>query len=57
MRVTAIHRFRQESWMAPYIQVNTELRAKAKFDNSKLLMYDFWYNHIKDEYGNKANLH
>jgi len=26
------------------------------FDNSKLLMYDFWYNHIKAEYGNEANL-
>ena len=25
-------------------------------DNSKLLMYDFWYNHIKAEFGNKANL-
>jgi len=24
------------------------------FDNPKHLMYDFWYNHIKAEYGNKA---
>ena len=25
-------------------------------DNSKLLMYYFWYNQIKAEYGNKASL-
>jgi len=25
-------------------------------DNSKLLMYDFWYNQIKAEYGDKASL-
>jgi len=25
-------------------------------DNSKLLMYDFWYNQIKAAYGNKASL-
>jgi len=38
MHVTAIHRtvkFRQEAWMAPYIQINTELRAKAKSDFEK----------------------
>ena len=32
MRVTTIYRaikFRQEAWMAPYIQLNTNLRAKA----------------------------
>ena len=25
-------------------------------DNSKLLMYDFWYNHIKAKYGDKVSL-
>jgi len=30
--------------------------GQAILDNSKLLMYDFWYNHIKAEYGNKASL-
>ena len=32
MQVTKIHqalKFRQEAWMAPYIQLNTDLRAKA----------------------------
>jgi len=38
LRVTAIHRvvkFRQEAWMAPYIQLNTESRAKAESDFEK----------------------
>lgn len=38
MRVTKIHRaikFRQEAWMAPYIQLNTNLRAKATSDFEK----------------------
>jgi hypothetical protein len=38
MRVTKIHRaikFRQEQWMAPYIQLNTELRKKATSDFEK----------------------
>ena len=140
MRATKIHRaikFRQEAWMAPYIQLNTNLRAKATsefekdffklmnnsvfgktmenlrkrirvdlvatadedrlrrliadpaylshkifdeslvaihsakstlklnrpiyvgqaiLDISKYRMYDFWYNHIKAEYGEKASL-
>ena len=140
MQVTKIHRglkFRQEAWMAPYIQLNANLRAKATsefekdffklmnnsvygkttenlrkrirvdlvrasendrmrrlvadpaylshkifngdlvaihstksklklsrpiyvgqpiLDNSKLLMYDFWYNQIKAEYGDKVSL-
>ena len=140
MQVTKIHRvlkFRQEAWMAPYIQLNTDLRSKATsefekdffklmnnsvfgktmenlrkrirvdlvrasendrmrrlvadpaylshrifdgdlvaihstksklklnrpiyigqavLDNSKLLMYDFWYNQIKAEYGEKVSL-
>lgn len=140
MRVTKIHRaikFRQEAWMAPYIQLNTDLRAKAKsefekdffklmnnsvfgktmenlrkrirvdlvrvsendricrlvadpaylshrifdgdlvaihstkskltlnrpiyigqpiLDNSKLLMYDFWYNQVKVKYGGNVRL-
>ena len=140
MQVTKIHqalKFRQEAWVAPYIHLNTDLRAKATsefekdffklmnnsvygktmenlrkrirvdliralendrmrrlvadpayllhkifngnlvaihstksklklnrliyvgqpvLDNSKLLMYDFWYNQIKAEYGNKASL-
>jgi len=38
MQVTKIHRalkFRQKAWMAPYIQLNTDLRAKAtsEFEN------------------------
>jgi len=140
MRVTEIHRaikFRQEAWMAPYIQLNTSLRAKAAsgfekdyfklmnnsvfgktmenlrkrirvdlvrvsendrmrrlvadpaylshrifdgdlvaihstksrltlnrpiyigqpvLDNSKLLMYDFWYNQVKARYDDNARL-
>ena len=33
MRLAKVHRclvFRQDAWMAPYIQLNTEMRAKAK---------------------------
>ena len=143
MRVTQIHRvikFQQEAWMAPYIQLNTNLRAMAKsdfekdffklmnnsvfgktmenlrkrirvdlvrplerqerdrmrrlmadpaylshrifsgdlvaihsikskltlhrpvytgqtiLDNSKLFMYDFWYNRLRAHYGDKASL-
>ena len=38
MRVTKIHRavkFKQEEWMAPYIQLNTELISKAKSEFEK----------------------
>ena len=38
MRVSKIHRaikFRQEAWMAPYIEMNTKLRAKATSDFEK----------------------
>ena len=38
MRVRKIHRalkFKQEAWMSPYIQLNTDLRAKAKSDFEK----------------------
>ena len=38
MQVTKIHRvikFRQEAWMAPYIEMNTKLRAKATSDFEK----------------------
>ena len=38
MQVTQIHRalkFRQEAWLAPYIQLNTDLRAKAKSEFEK----------------------
>lgn len=28
--------------------------GQAVLDLSKLLMYDFWYNDIKTQYGNKA---
>jgi hypothetical protein len=38
LRVTKIHRavrFRQEAWMAPYIQMNTDLRAKASSEFEK----------------------
>lgn len=38
MHVTRIHRvlkFRQEAWMAPYIQLNTYLRSKAKSEFEK----------------------
>jgi hypothetical protein len=38
LRVTKIHRavrFRQEAWMAPYIQLNTTLRAKASSEFEK----------------------
>jgi len=140
MQVTKIHRvlkFQQEAWMAPYIQLNTKLRAMAKsefekdflklmnnsvsgkpmenlrkrirvdlvrdtevdrmrrlvadpaylshrifggglvaihstkskltlnrpvytgqsvLDNSKQLMYDFWYNHLRAQYGDKVSL-
>ena len=38
MRVSKIHRavkFRQEAWMKPYIEMNTELRAKSTSDFEK----------------------
>jgi len=38
MKVTTIHRslkFRQKRWMAPCIQLNTDLRAKAKSEFEK----------------------
>ena len=38
IRITKIHRavkFRQEAWMAPYIQLNTNLRAKAASEFEK----------------------
>ena len=43
MQVTKIHRtlkFRQEAWMAPYIQLNTDLWAKATSEFQK----DFFNN-------------
>ena len=30
--------------------------GRPVLDNSKLLMYDFWYNQIKADYGAKASL-
>ena len=38
MQVTKIHwalKFRQEAWLAPYIQLNIDLRAKAKSEFEK----------------------
>jgi hypothetical protein len=69
LRVTKIHKaakFRQEAWMAPYIQIHS-VKSKLKLnrsiyvgqavlDLSKYRMYDFWYNHLKRLYGEKAQL-
>jgi len=50
-RLVAIHSIKSQLKLNRPIYV-----GQSVLDNSKLLMYDFLYNHIKAEYGYKASL-
>ncbi|BFZ23189.1 hypothetical protein BsWGS_26228 [Bradybaena similaris] len=50
-KLVAVHRAKREVTLNKPIYV-----GQAVLDLSKLCMYDFWYNHIKKLYGNKAQL-
>ena len=62
-------KFNQRVWLKPYIDMNTELRKKAKkkkdlekdfklMDNAvfgKIMENEIWYHYVKPKYGEKAN--